>query len=236
MGLDSIINLDAYRDYFDQAFPEFSDDQRYTNECAGLAIAAYERTLLANKAPFQEWLAGNKAAMTEKEKEGALLFFGKAGCVNCHTGPALNSMAFYALGIADFEGGGIYGDSPDEATKKGRGGFTGNPEDMFKFKVPQLYSLRYSPFYGHGATFHTIREIIEYKNAAIPENDDVPNSQIADYFVPLGLTDTEIDRLVSFIENALDDRDLLRYEPVSVPSGNCVPNNDPQSRIDLGCD
>lgn len=236
LGMDSILSIEAYRAYFDEAFPEFTDEQRYTNECAGLAIAAYERTLLANKSPFQQWLGGNHAAMNDDEKRGAILFFGKAGCVDCHTGPALNSMEFHGLGMADFEGTGIYGMSPDDATKKGRGGFTNEAADMFKFKVPQLYSLSYSPFYGHGATFTTVRDVIVYKNAGIPENADVPLTQISEEFIPLGLSDEEIDMLTAFIENALDDKDLLRYEPVELPSGSCFPNNDEQSRIDLGCE
>jgi len=235
MGVDSIINLPAYHDLIDEAFPEFSEDRRYSTECAGLAIGAYERTLLANEAPFQEWLNGEKGAMSDDEKKGAILFFDKAECVACHTGPALSSMTFYGLGMADLEGGGVYGDEPDENTRKGRGGFTTNADDMYKFKTPQLYGLKDAPFYGHGGNFTSLRDLVMYKNAAISQNADVPQSQLADEFVPLGLSDEEIDYLVAFLEISLNDPNLLRYEPVTLPSGNCLPNNDVQSRIDLGC-
>ncbi len=235
MGLDSVIILDTYLTMIDEAFPEFTEDQRYTTECAGLAIGAYERTLLANEAPFQDWLRGEKGAMSDDEKKGAILFFDKAECVACHTGPALSSMTFYGLGMADLEGGGIYGDSPDDNTRKGRGGFTTNAEDMYKFKTPQLYGLKDAPFYGHGGNFTSLRELIEYKNVAISQNSEVPLTQLAEEFVPLGLTDEEINYLVAFLEIALDDPNLLRYEPTQLPSGNCLPNNDEQSRIDLGC-
>lgn len=86
---------------FDEAFPEVTPSRRYTREMAGLAIAAYERTVLSNEAPFQKWLKGEEGAMSKEEKYGALLFFGKADCVSCHTGPALNQMEFYALGMKD---------------------------------------------------------------------------------------------------------------------------------------
>jgi cytochrome c peroxidase len=49
------------------------------------------------------------------------------------------------------------------------------------------------------------------------------------------LTDSEITQLVDFIENALYDPNLERYVPVEVFSGNCIPNGDAQSQIDLGC-
>jgi cytochrome c peroxidase len=38
------------------------------------------------------------------------------------------------------------------------------------------------------------------------------------------------------LENGLYDPDLERYAPAYILSGNCFPNNDSQSRIDLGCD
>jgi cytochrome c peroxidase len=236
MGLDTILQLKAYKDMIDEAFPEFTEDNRYTFECAGLAIAAFERTLLSTEAPFQKWLNGDNGAMTDAEKKGAILFFDKAQCSACHTGPALNSMTFYGLGMADLDADGNYGDVPDEDTQKGRGGFTKQAEDMYKFKTPQLYGLADAPFYGHGGNFTTLKELVEYKNNAVAQNSIVPVTQLAEEFVPLGLTDEEIENIVIFLEKSLLDPNLMRFEPNVVPSENCVPNNDTQSRIDTGCD
>ncbi len=224
-----------YKKYFDIAFADISEEERYTREYAGLAIAAYERTILSNEAPFQRWLRGDRDAMTVTQKRGAALFFGKAGCASCHNGPALNEMAFYALGMPDLNGPGVYG-GVDAATEKGRGGFTGNPEDNFKFKVPQLYNLKDSPFYGHGGTFSSIREVIEYKNEAVPANSAVPTGQLAEEFVPLKLSADEINALTAFLQNGLYDPSLDRYLPPSLPSGLCFPNNDARSRVELGCE
>jgi cytochrome c peroxidase len=106
---------------------------------------------------------------------------------------------------------------------------------MYKFKVPQLYNLKDSPFYGHGGTLRSIREVITYKNEAVPQKTTVPAAQLAEDFVPLGLTDQEIDALVAFIENALYDPNLDRYVPETLPTGQCFPNADPMSQEDLGC-
>ncbi|HMQ47811.1 MAG TPA: cytochrome c peroxidase [Saprospiraceae bacterium] len=228
----------GYKALFDAAFPDVPAEERYTKITSGLAIAAYERTLFANEAPFQAWLAGDYDAMSAAEKEGALLFFGKAGCNSCHTGPALNSMAFYALGMKDL----FDCDEPtfltavDSPADLGRGGFTGRPEDNYKFKVPQLYNLKDSPFFGHGGTFRSVRDVVAYKNAAVAENPDVPAHYLASSFVSLGLTETEIDAITLFLENALYDPNLKRYVPESLPSGNCFPNNDALSRQQLGCE
>lgn len=232
-----VSDLANYKALFDAAFPEVPEADRYNRVPAGLAIAAYERTLLANEAPFQQWLRGNTDAMNALEKEGALVFFGKAQCGNCHTGPALNSMEFHAIGLADLM------DCPEEVLLTsvnavehlGRGGFTNRAEDMYKFKVPQLYNLKDSPFYGHGGTLRSIRETIEYKNEAVSQKTEVPAAQLSDEFIPLGLTDDEINALVAFIENALYDQRLSRYEPEVLPTGQCFPNADPMSQSDLGC-
>jgi cytochrome c peroxidase len=58
---------------------------------------------------------------------------------------------------------------------------------------------------------------------------------LAAEFRPLNLTDAQIDDLTAFIENALRDPNLGRYEPIGILSGNCFPNNDEQSKYDLGC-
>jgi cytochrome c peroxidase len=164
-----------------------------------------------------------------------LLFFGKAGCSDCHSGPALAVNDFYAIGMGDLLGPEIFPVIDALTTASGPGGFTSNPEYDYKFKVPQLYNLKDSPFYGHGGTFTSIQQVIQYKNNALPENPNVPAAQLAQEFVPLDLTTSEIEALVEFLTNGLYDPNLIRYTPSSVPSGNCFPNNDPQSQMDLGC-
>jgi len=239
--LSRVADIPRYRAMFRVAFPGDADPVNRLNEA--LAIAAYERSLLADHAPFQRWLRGDAKAMTPQQTRGAVVFFGDGGCVACHTGPALSSMTFHALGMNDLDGAcdarvnlEPFGGTVPADTRKGRGGFTGREADMYAFKTPQLYNLADSPFYGHGASFPSVRAVIEYKNAAIAENTLVPAGALSLYLVPLGLTSNQIDELTAFIEEALYDPDLARYLPHRLPSGNCFPENDPQSRIDLGCE
>ncbi len=235
LKIDSaLIENSNYKQLFDAAFPDIPETERYTKVNAGLAIAAYERSVLPNQAPFQKWLQGDFDAMTEEETLGAGLFFGKAKCYTCHSGPALNDMKFHVLGMNDLSGPKVAG-QVDEATKKGRGGFTGNPEDDFAFKTPTIYNLRDVSFFGHGGSFQTIRQVLEYKNLAVAENQDVPKEKLSPLFTPLNLSETEIDQLSAFIWNALYDDNLDRYVPESLPSGNCFPNADQASKDDMGC-
>ncbi len=228
----------GYKEKFDVVFSNIPEEDRYTTETAGLAIAAFERTVLANQAPFQAWLKGDQNALSEQEKRGAILFFDKANCASCHDGPALNKMEFHALAMDDLDA------CPEETfntfsmgeVQLGRGAFTGNEEDNYKFKTPQLYNLADSPFYGHGGSFRTIEEVVMYKNFAVAQKEGVPASAISDEFVPLNLTEAEIDDLTAFISSGLHDPNLMRYQPESVLSGNCIPFNDPLAASELGCD
>ncbi len=219
----------TYTELWDRAFP----GEPVSVEKAGFAIAAYERTVFANQAPFQRWLRGETSAMSPDEKRGALVFFGDTGCERmCHTGGPLSSVNYYALGVADMEGSDVYGDIPETL---GRGGFLQDPDQYFMFKIPQLYNLKDSPYYGHGGMFRSLREIVEYYNEAVPARI-LPEGRIKSTFKPLELTETQIDNLVLFLTESLYDPNLMRYVPDSLPSGNCTPANDPISRVDLGCD
>jgi len=232
---EEIITENGYKDLFDEAFPNIDNSDRYTVERAGQAMAAFERIMISNEAPFQKWLKGDDAAMTENQKEGALVFFSNGKCTQCHDGPALAKMEFHAIGMGDFNPVEVFNFDIDDGATLGRASFTGDDNDKYKFKVPQLYNLKDSPFYGHGASFKSIREVIEYKNDANMEKADMPASYLSQHFAPLGLSDIEIDYLVDFLENGLYDPNLIRYEPESLHTGNCFPNNDEQSKADLGC-
>ncbi len=226
----------GYKAMFDAAFPEVPENERYSRLTGALAIASFNRTVLANQAPWQEWLKGDFNAISEQEKRGAITFMTKGKCISCHTGPSLKSNEFYALGMGDLAG---INSTNSKSFKKdvliGRAAFTNRTEDNFKFKVPNLYNLTDNPFYGHGGTFTTVREVIEYINIGVKQNGVVPDSQLAEGFGGLNLTSAEIDDLTAFIEKSLYDPNLLRYVPAEVISGFCFPNNDEQSRVDLGC-
>ena len=225
----------GYTFLFDQVFADVPVEERYTITTASLAFSAYIRTILANRAPFQDWLKGDREALGYEEKKGAILFFEKAQCIQCHYNQNLGSSEFHALGVTDMDQIPSYNTSPDDRRNLGRGGFTLQPEDNYRFRVPGIYNLQGANFYFHGASKTSIRDLVEYKNAAQSENSRVPQDLISSKFKPIGLTEEEKNHLIAFLENGLQDRDLKRYVPTSVLSGNCFPNADEASQLDLGC-
>jgi len=233
---EEIIDELGYKDMFDAGLSDLPQEERYTLDGASLALSAYIRTILANKAPFQEWLKGNTSALSKAEKEGALVFFGKGRCTSCHYRPNLGSLEFHALGVKDMYQRPSYNAFADDRRNLGRGGFTLKEEDMFKFKVPQLYNTTDANFFFHGSSKNTLSEVIDYKLEARSENPNVSNDLLSDQFKPVDLTVEERENLILFMSNSLRDPDLERYQPLELISGNCFPNNDEQSRVDLGCD
>ncbi len=68
----------------------------------------------------------------------------------------------------------------------GRGGFTGNAEDLYKFRVPQLYNLGDSGPYFHGSSKQTLEEVIEYFNNGVHENPKGSREPDFAFFPPAG--------------------------------------------------
>lgn len=52
----------------------------------GLAVQLYESTLISDNTPYDRFLEGNTAALTDQQQRGKGLFEGKAGCIGCHGG------------------------------------------------------------------------------------------------------------------------------------------------------
>jgi cytochrome c peroxidase len=221
---------------FDLAFPEFDKNERYSKLTASLAISAYLRQLLTNQAPFQKWLKGDYNAMSYESKKGALLFFGEAGCYNCHYEKNLGSVTFHAIGVNDLNQSNALPTSGDDKKNLGRGGFTQNEEDNYKFKVPQLYNLKGAAPYFHGSSKTSIEEVVEYFDKAEKENDRVPEDRISSFFKPLNLNAEEKNALVTFLRDGLYDNNIERYVPPYVLSRNCFPNNDSLSRAHMSCE
>lgn len=231
-----VLDTLGYRPYYNAAFADVPEEERYGKITTSFAISAYIRTLLPNQAPFQKWLQGDKGAMTDAEKRGANIFYDKAGCYRCHKGPSMSSVEFHALGVNDlYQTGEAYQTDENDKRNLGRGGFTNLAKDMYKFKVPTIYNMGDSPFYFHGSSKRSLSDLVEYFDLGVKENPNVPDSQISPFFHPLMLTQKEKDDLLAFLENGLRDPDLMRYVPEEVLSGNCFPNNDIQSQIELGC-
>lgn len=140
---------------------------------------------------------------------------------------------FMSVGFGDLDYNNDIIGSIGESVRLGRGGFTQDASDNYKFKIPTLYNLKDTSVFGHGASFRSIREVVDYKLAGSPQID---NPNLDRRFIPIELTEKERENLILFLEGALHDNALSRYSTEYVPSKLCPLNNDALSKLDLGCD
>ncbi len=52
----------------------------------GLAVQAYESTLVSNNSPFDQYFDGNSSALSDRQKRGLEVFQNQGKCINCHGG------------------------------------------------------------------------------------------------------------------------------------------------------
>jgi len=66
----------------------------------GKAMEAYLRTLTSKNAPFDQFVAGNSHAISDRAKHGLQVFLGKGACINCHNQPLLSDDSFHVIGLS----------------------------------------------------------------------------------------------------------------------------------------
>src|SRR5690606_34581597 len=75
-----------------------------TFDDVGRALASFERTLIFLEAPFDRWLRGEQAAISDEAKRGFVLYNGKARCQTCHPINAANPIGsdgqFHNIGVS----------------------------------------------------------------------------------------------------------------------------------------
>jgi len=192
---------------FDATFSSDNLSSGFTDmHKAGLAIAAYERSLIPHEAPFQRYLRGDTDAMSKLMRTGMNVFFSKrAGCVRCHNDPALGGSEVVSVGLGDLEGEGILS-RHTEGAMRGRGGFTKDPKDEDTYRVPQLYNLKDMVPLGHGGTLESVEEAIEYFAKGKIENPSAKN--IDRRHNNRHLSKSQMRALTAFVKYGLYDAEM----------------------------
>ncbi len=135
-----------YVSLFKKAFPKDKESLTYNN--VGLAIEAFEKTLLT-PSRFDDFLKGNKNALTAIEKRGLSKFM-EVGCTTCHNGVAIGGNSYQMIGAAN----------EYKTHDLGRYSVTKKEEDKKVFKVPSLRNVEKTFPYFHDGSIKTLDEAI----------------------------------------------------------------------------
>jgi cytochrome c peroxidase len=234
-----ILAFDEYVDLFSEAYPELSTDeigfQHAANAMAAFEVSAFTRL----DTPFDRFLAGQDNQMSNQALRGAQLFYGEAGCSDCHSGPLFTDQKAHSLAAPQLGPG-----KSDDGYDRGRELETGNPEDAYAFRTPPLRNVSLTGPYLHAGTFATLEDVIlhhvqptqslesytgEHLNdvhRALLLVDEAFIEQAGDSVSPKlagceSLGDEDIQALVAFLEALTDEsaKDMSDVIPMNVPSG-----------------
>ncbi len=196
---------------------------------AGKAIAAYERKLSCGASRFDEFMHGDKTALSESEQRGAALFVGKGKCAGCHSGPFFSDQKFHNVGLFPVVVSAAFLRNNDSGAQRGleqvladplnvRGEFSNGddgrlpasvaPEALGAFRTPMLRCSSQRPSFMHTGQFKTLEEVVAFFNQGGHKQPGVPAAAIIGFLgetevAPLGLDAQEVTDLVAFVK-ALD--------------------------------
>ncbi|MEO1081253.1 MAG: cytochrome c peroxidase [Pseudomonadota bacterium] len=97
--VDRLSLIFEYRELFSSAF---GDPDPINEDNIAKALATYERTLTTQPTRFDQFLAGNESALSEREVTGLNKFI-NGGCVDCHSGPMLSDNSIDATKVVQRE-------------------------------------------------------------------------------------------------------------------------------------
>lgn len=199
----------AYRDLFAAAFP--GDAAPLSMDHLIKAIAAFERTLISGRSPFDRYVFGDdRSALSESAKRGMALFYSaRGGCAQCHSGLNFSGplsyeghtaerASFANTGLYDVDGRGGY-----PAKDRGLIEFTHRAADMGKFRVPTLRNVALTAPYMHDGSVASLDEVIDHYSRGghrRPHQD----SRVR----PLQLSPAERTDLIAFLQS-LTDREFI---------------------------
>lgn len=222
-----------YRKLFSKVFPEVKQGAPITFDMFGKAIAEFEFTLTFANAPIDRFARGERNALTEDQKKGALLFFGVAHCVECHSVAGQSNEMFsdfqdHVIGVPQIVPRVTNNpfDGPDANQDFGREEITGAPTDRYKFRTSPLRNVAVQPIFMHNGAFTSLGDAVRHHlNVFDSAHHYTPASQhlAADLSGPPGpldpvlarvdpilvaavsLANEQIDQLIAFVRDGLLD-------------------------------
>jgi cytochrome c peroxidase len=189
---------------YKKAFHDVYGDDGITIDRVAEAISAYEATRLSGNSKFDRFDAGDQTALSDVEKKGRELFFGKAQCNQCHFGWNFSDSQFHNLGVGW-----------DKKTKKfadrGRAAISNKKEDEGAFKTPTLRDVSKHAPYMHDGSIPTLEDVVAHYN-----HGGNANPNLSKKIFPLKLKADEVAAIVAFLK-ALDGEGYADKAPASLP-------------------
>ncbi|HEX5011762.1 MAG TPA: cytochrome c peroxidase [Planctomycetota bacterium] len=178
--------IDQYKDY-PAMFAAAYGDPAITGDRIIFAIGNYERTLVSDQTPFDDYL--KTGVIASDLQAGLTVFQNQGSCTACHTMPALTDDTFHNIGVR-----------PD-AEDVGRMAVTGDPLDMAKFKTPGLRNAALRLPLMHNGSKKTLAEVVDFYDIG----GEFPGPNLDTAMLPLFLSAQDKADLIHFLDAGLTD-------------------------------
>jgi cytochrome c peroxidase len=189
--------IEGYRDQFTKIFGTPANPPAIAR-----AIASFERTVLSGNAPYDRFKAGDKSALSDSAQRGMTVFFNKAACSSCHSGPNFTNGGFENIGV------GMDKNNPD----LGRYAVVKKSYLKGTFKVPTLREIARTGPYMHDGSLKTLDAVVDFY-----VKGGVPNDQLSEDIFPLKLTTEQKKDLVTFLKEGLSSPDYPQIDAPALP-------------------
>jgi cytochrome c peroxidase len=222
----------------------------------GQAIAEFQISLLAANAPIDRFARGDHGAMTAAQKRGALLFFGEAGCADCHAvaggaNEMFSDFEMYVVGVPQISppfgagtGNRLF-DGSGEDEDFGRFNISGDDADLYAFRTSPLRNIAVQPTFFHDGAYLTLEEAVRHHLDAAGslfayDPEEVGVEDDLHHLGPVDELASRIDPLLASPLNLTDQEvtDLVAFvgegllDPRALPENLCdlVPESVPSGR------
>lgn len=196
-----------------------------------------------------EWRADNSAfdqylragtPLPKAAKRGMDLFYGAAGCADCHSGQFQTDHDFHAIAMPQI-GPGKAAPFEDHARDTGRMRVTGNPDDAYRFRTPSLRNVTLTAPYGHAGNYSDLEGVVRHHfdpvaglyawtadNTTLPklagaqdfrvleDQAELANIAAANELLPADIDDQGVADILAFLV-ALTDRPEEHPDRLGVP-------------------
>ncbi|WP_417270485.1 cytochrome-c peroxidase [Celeribacter sp.] len=233
--------IPEYQALFADAYPDTATRGIRFADISNAIACFIAEEFRADKSPFDAYLRGEVSALDPLATEGMELFYGDAGCADCHSGTFQTDHKFHAMGQPQFGPGKTLAFERG-ASDEGRFRVTGKTSDLYAFRTPSLRNVTLTAPYGHTGAYADLWEFVTAHSlpraafhAWTPDMAVLPDLDVEDWIAwederekaaildaieveDRALSADQVDAIVAFLEALTDDTTRLGV-PDAVPSG-----------------
>ena len=152
-----VADIPEYAAAFDEIYP--GQDIHFSDIANVIAdFIAFEWR--ADASPFDKAMTGGDPLPPIAEV-GMQLFYGTAGCGDCHSGWFQTDHAFHAIAMPQI-GPGKAARFEDHVRDEGRLRVTGDNQDRFAFRTPSLRNVTVTGPYGHNGAYSRLEDVVRH--------------------------------------------------------------------------